>query len=198
MKKILCLFPVIFLLTAVLSACTPTAHPDILHFTDRFSDISGEAVELSDYTIADGKYKLLFENEEFAVLLSAEENENGEIVKVHLTLSKLDEDGKEKKPTDIGTQFYKEKITQLLCAFTFLDEDICRNATEKILPLKSEDLLKTGELTMDIENYHLVFYSNRICCRFSVTNTFLEKTEVTQKPESRPFYEVTANVAQGD
>jgi len=195
MKKTSLLFLSV-LLIFTLSACTPVGHPNILLFTHRLADISGEAVELSDYIITDRKYKLLFERESFPVLLTAEENEKGEIVKVHLSLSKVDENGKEKAPTDIGTQFYKEKAVQLLYAFTLFDEELCREKAEKILPLKSEDFLKTGELTLDTDNFHLVYYSNKICCRFSVTNTFLEKTEVTEKPSSRPFYEVTANVSE--
>lgn len=196
MKRLFSLFLAIFFIAGTLSACTPAGHPNILLFTRRLADISGEAVELSDYMIIDGKYKLLFEKESFPVLLTAEENEKGEIVKVHLSLSKVDENGKAKVPTDIETQFYKEKTAELLYAFTLLDEAVCRETAEKILPLKSDDFLKTGELTLDIENFHLVYYSNKICCRFSVTNTFLEKTEATEKPSSRPFYEVTANVSQ--
>ncbi len=196
MKKIFLLFPAIFFIAGTLSACTPAGHPNILLFTHRLADISGETVELSDYMIIDGKYKLLFEKDASPVLLTAEENEKGEIVKVHLSLSKVDENGKAKTPTDIEAQFYKEKTAELLYAFTLLDEETCRKTAEKILPIKSDDFLKTGELTLDIENFHLVYYSNKICCRFSVTNTFLEKTETTQKPSSRPFYEVTANVSE--
>ncbi len=194
MKKIPLLFVSLFFITTALSACTPVGHPNILLFTHRFSDINEEEIKISDFMIIDDRYKLLFEKEGFSVLLTAEENEKGEIKKVHLSFAKIDENGKEKAPTDAEAEFYKEKAYQLLYAFTVRDENQCRETAEKILPLKSEDFLKTGELTMNKDNLHLVYYSNKICCRLTVTNTYLEKIEATQKPVSEPLYEVTANI----
>lgn len=195
MKKILLLLTLPFLLTATLSACAPVGHPNILLFTRRFSDISRKEISVSDFIIIDGDYKHLFEKDGFCVLLTAEKNEKEELLKIHLSFAKIDENGKEKIPTDAETEFYKEKICQAMYAFTVKDEDQCRETAEKILPLKSEDFLKTGELTMDKDNFHLVYYSNKICCRFTVTNTYLEEIESTQKPVSVPLYGVTANVA---
>jgi len=195
MKRIFPLFILSFFLTFTLSACSPVGHVNILLFTDKLNDISGEAVELSDYIITDKRYRLLFEEEAFPILLTAEENDKGEIIRVNLSLSKVDEKGKALSPEDLKTGLYLKRAKQMLFAFTLWDEETCAETAEKILPLKSEDFLKTGELTMDNENFHLVYYSNKICCRFSVTNTFLEKTELTEKPSSRPFYEVTANIS---
>lgn len=196
MKRILTLFVLSFFLSFALSACSPTGHVNILLFTDKLNDISGEAVELSDYTITDKRYRLLFEQEGFPVLLTAEENDKGEIKRVNLSFSKVDEKGKALSPEALKPGLYLKRATQMLFAFTLFDEEICAETAEKILPLKSEDFLRTGELTLDYEYFHLVYYSNKICCRFSVTNTFLEKTEVTEKPVSKPFYEVTANIAR--
>ncbi len=198
MKRTPLLLVCIFLLVTVLCACSPVGHPNILLLSHRLSGISNENINVSDFIIIDGKYKLLFEKDGFSVLLTAEENEKGEIGKAHLSFSKIDENGKTKAPTDGEIIYYKEKVCQLLYAFTLRDEAQSRETAEKILPLKSEDFLRTGELTLDKDNYHLVYYSNEICCRFSVTNTYLEKVEATEKPVSEPAYEATANIASED
>lgn len=198
MKKASVCFFIFLLLTSLLCACAPVGQMNILLFTDNLNSINkDEAVSLSNYTLKDGCYKLLFTNEEGCkVLLTLEENEKGEIKKIRLTLSKTDENGKPITLTDKQTEFYIRKVRQALSAFTLFEEEKCKEITEKILPLKSGDFSKTGELTMETENFHLVYYSNKICCQFSAANTFLEKTEATEKPVSKPLYEMTANVSQ--
>ena len=193
MKKAAIALLVLFF-AGILSACVPTEHMNILLFTDELSAVSETGIELSDYTVCDGEYELLFENEGFFALLTATENEKGEIKKVRLTFSKTDEKGNITAPTPLQAEYFRQKACQMLSAFTLFEEEKSRELTEKILPLKSEDFLKAGELTMEADNFHLVYYSNKICCQFTVTNTFLKKTEITEKPVSRPLYEVTANI----
>ena len=168
MKRLYFIF-IPFVFIYLLSACTPAGHMNILLFTDRLSDITDETRTLSDYIIADEKYKLLIENDIIPLLLTAEENDKGELVRVNLSLSKVDENGKPVKPTDEAAVIYFQKAVQLLEAFTLLDEEKCSETAEKILPLKGEDLLKTGELTYDTENYHLVYYSNKIFLSYRKT-----------------------------
>ena len=170
---------------------------NILLFTDNFNSLSKkEIISLSDYAVKDGCYKVILRENDCRVLLTAEENEKGEIKKIRLTLSKTDENGKQVTLSDSQTAFFIKTVNQALSAFTLFEKEECRELTEKILPLKSNDFSKTGELTMEAENFHLVYYSNKICCQFSATDTFLEKTEPSEKPVSKPLFEVTANISQ--
>lgn len=194
MKKITLLPFLISLCSIVLSACTPEGNCNILLFTDTLNRINGNRlISLSSYIADDDGYRLLLKSEEKEVLLTATENEKGEITKIRLSVSKLDEKGQIKAVTPGQGEFFRSEAAKALEAFTLSEKKKCEEAVKKILPLKSEDFSKTGELTLDIEEYHLVYYSNKICCQFTVTNSFLEPTETTHKPESRPLYGVTAN-----
>lgn len=196
MKKASLIPVLIALCSLVLSACTPEGHPNILLFTDNLNRINdNRLLSLSSYTVTDNSYTLLLKNGDGAVLLTAEENGNGEIKKIRLTLSKVDQNGDFIAVTPTHGEFFRQEAAKALEAFTLLEKEKCEETVKKILPMKSEDFSRTGELTVDVEEYHLVYYSNKICCQFSITNSFLEKTESTRKPESRPLYGVTANTA---
>ena len=194
MKKSALLSLLIALCVVLLSACTPEGYCNILLLTDNLNRINGnKLLSLSSYTLEDNSYKLLLKNQDSLVLLTAEENEKGEIKKVRLTVSKADEKGSIISLTPSQGEFYRSEAAKILEAFTLMEREKCEETVKKILPMKSEDFSRTGELTMDVEDYHLIYYSNKICCQFTVTNRFLEKTESTRKPESKPLYGVTAN-----
>ena len=194
MKKAVLLPLLIALCSVLLSACTPEGYCNILLFTDNLNRINGnKLLSLSSYTVEDNCYKLLLKNEDSLVLLTAEENEKGEIKKVRLTVSKADEKGNIISVSPTQGEFYRSEAAKALEAFTLMEKGKCEETVKKILPMKSEDFSRTGELTMDVEDYHLIYYSNKICCQFTVTNRFLEQTESTRKPESKPLYGVTAN-----
>ena len=194
MKKATLLPLLITLCSLVLSACTPEGYCNILLFTDNLNRINGnKSLSLSGYTVRDDGYKLIIKNESGEVLLTAEENEKGDLKKIRLTVIKVDEKGNTKPITPAHGEFFRSEAAKAMEAFTFFDNEKCAEAVKKILPMKSEDFSRTGELTMDVEEYHLVYYSNKLCCQFTVTNGFLEETESTRKPESRPLYGETAN-----
>lgn len=199
MKKAAVFIFLVFISTGVLTACSPVSHMNILSFTDSYNNRYGKnSISLSDYIVTENSYKLLFEKEGFPVLFTAEVNNKNQIKKIRLTISKVDEKGKLIAPDGLQANFFKETAVRVLSAYMLEKHEDSVKTAEKILPLKSEDLLKTGELTMEKDNYHFVYYSNKICCQFTVTNTFLEKTQVTHKPESKPLYEATANISGGN
>lgn len=193
MKKVIALLTVSICLFS-LTACTPTGNSNIFLFTEKLAYLSPEEISLTDFIKEENSYKTVLCREDNELLLTLEENSYGEIIKVRLSFSKLDEKGSYLTPTDIQADFFREKATLVIMAFTLYEKEKSLEITEKILPSEGDDLLRTGELTTDTDNFHIVYYSNRICCQFTVTNTFLEKTEITEKPVSRPLYEVTANV----
>ena len=185
-KRLFVLLPVLFIVLAF-TGCTPEGHSNLLLFTDRLNEISGEEILLEDYALYNGGYRLVFEKDGGRMLITAEENENGCLSGVSVTVAKVDQDGNEKAISEKEAALYRQKVFEVLYAFTLSGEEKSREAAEKILPLKGEDLLRTGELTTDIENYHLVYYSNSLCCRFTVTDNYIEKTVTTEKPVSRPL-----------
>lgn len=199
MKKTAVLPLLIALCSLVLSACTPEGYCNILLFTDNLNRINGNRLlSLSSYVLRDNSYKLLLKNEENELLLTAVENEKGNLKKIRLTVSKVDEKGNPKPVTPSHGEFFRREATKALEAFTLFEKEKCEETAKKILPLKSEGFSKTGELTLDVEEYHLVYYSNKLCCQFTVTNGYLEQTESTRKPESRPLYGATANTLAAD
>lgn len=199
MKKILTDILLLIFLFVTLSACAPISHPDIFLFTDRLSKICGDSeIKADGMEVTGNIYRLLLKENQSEVLLTAEKNEKNEIKKVRLSIIKTDNKGKTKAPSQEQTDFYIKKVAEVLEAFTFFEKDRCEDIIKKILPLKGEDLLKTGELTTEADNFHLIYYSNAICCQFTVVNTFLEKTETTEKPVSKPLFDVTAKASAED
>ncbi len=199
MKKATLLPLLIAFCSLFLSACTPEGYCNILLFTDNLNRINGnKLLSLSSYTVRGDGCKLLLKSEENEILLTAEENERGDLKKIRLTVSKVDEKGNPKPVTPVHGEFYRSEAVKVLEAFTLFEKEKCEETVKKILPLKSEDFSKTGELTLDVEEYHLVYYSNKLCCQFTVTNCYLEQTESTRKPESRPLYGATANTLASD
>ena len=187
MKKAFFIFMLGSVICFIFTGCSPSGYCNILLFNDRLSEISGERLSVEDYTLKDGIFRLIAENEGTRLLITCEENESLQIKKVGVTISKLDENAAEKAPDSNALAFYRQKVAESIYAFTLFDEEKSREIAEKILPLKSEELLREGELTMEAENFHFVYYSNKLCCRFTVTDTYLEKTEETQKPVSKPL-----------
>lgn len=194
MKKATVLPLLLALCSILLSACAPEGYCNILLFTDNLNRINGnKALSLSSYAASDNTYRLIRQNEAGKVLFTAEENEKGELKKIRLTIAKVDEKGNPVTVTPAHGEFFRSEAAKAMEAFTLYGNEKCTETVKKILPLKSEDFSRTGELTMDAEEYHLVYYSNKLCCQFTVTNSFLEETESTRKPESRPMYGATAN-----
>ena len=187
MKKTFFLFMALLCIVFLFSACSPSGYCNILLFTDRLNEISGEKYSLESYSLSGSTFRLIKEKDGAEVLITLEENENSDLVKVGVTVSKLDEEGNAAEPDSNDIFLYRQTVVEAVYAFTLFDREKSKEAAEKILPLKSEDLLREGELTMEADNFHFVYYSNKLCCRFTVTDTYLEKTEITEKPVSKPL-----------
>lgn len=197
MKKISCIIICLMLCAGLLTGCAPEGHVNILLFTDNLNKINPDKkISLSDYLIQDNRYRLIVKNEEQTLLITAEENEKGEIKKIRLALSKTDEKGRLIPVESALADFFRKEAVNILMAYTLSEKNLCEETVKKILPLKNEDFSRTGELTMELEEYHLVYYSNKICSQFTVTNTYLEKTDITEKPVSKPLFGVTATAVE--
>lgn len=182
MKKAFFVFTAVLLCLVILAGCSASGYSNLLLFTDRLSETSGKEYSLEDYSVSGSSRFLLMQREGCDVLIRGEEDERSNLRQVSVTLSKVDEKGKGKTVSDSDALFYKSCVQQVIYAFTLFNEEKSRVLAEKILPTKGADLLRTGELTADADNFSLVYYSNGLCCRFTVTDTYLEKTEPARKP----------------
>ena len=72
-------------------------------------------------------------------------------------------------------------------AYTLCTTEKAEELTKKILPLKSKDFSKTGELNFNYNEFMLIYYSNKISCQLTVINTFLLEVPTTEKPVSKPL-----------
>lgn len=195
MKRLFLLPGLIFSLL-FLCSCGHDDTVNLLHFTDNLNKLnSQQEIELSDYLIDGSSYKLILKEDSFPLLLVLDEDENGKIKKVRLTLSKTDDSGNIKEINDKECAFFLKNAAEILSAFTFFEKEECEALLSRFLPQKAADYSKTGELTTEKENFHLVYYSNKICCQFFVSDTFLEKTSVTQKPVSKSTYAETTTAS---
>lgn len=187
--KRLFLLPCIISFILFLCSCGHDDTVNLLHFTDNLNKIKGqEEIKLSDYLIDGSTCKLILKEDDALLLLVLDEDENGKIKKVRLTLSKTDDNGIIKEISNQECAFFLKNAAEILSAFTFFEKEECEALLSQFLPQKAADYSKTGELTTEKENFHLVYYSNKICCQFFVSDTFLEKTSVTKKPVSNASY----------
>lgn len=179
-------FLLILCLLFSLCACNSPQSVNLLLFTDNLNALSGEGeISLSDYLIKGSTYRLLMEKDDCALLLVLMENEEGKIKKVRLTLSKTDDTGNIKAVSEKERLHFFKVATDVLSAFTYFEKEDCEALLFSLLPKSKEAFSSSGELTADRENFHLVYYSNKICSQFIISDSFLEKTPVTQKPENK-------------
>ncbi len=166
-----------------LSGCYKGEEVNLLLFTDNLNNIKQEQISLSDYFIENGSYKLILQGD-IPVLVTAEEAENKVIKKVRLTISKADNNGNIKAVADSEAEFFSKEATDILEAFTMYEKQECEKIISRLIPDNGEDFSKSGELTAEINNFCLVYYSNKICSQFFVVNTFYEEIESTSKPDT--------------
>lgn len=175
---------IIFLSLIFLCSCSKAESLNLLHFTDNLNKIKKEeSVKLEDYYIYKNTLRLLIENGDSPLLLTLEEDENGKIKKARLTISKTDNEGNIKILTEEECSAFFENACEIFSAYTFFDKEESRSTLEKLIPQSVASLTERNEFTSDKDSFHLVYYSNEICSQFIVSNIFLEKPSVTQKPD---------------
>lgn len=195
MKKVFVILSVLCIFT--LSACAHIEPVNLLHFTDNLNDSYGYGrVSLSDYMIKDGEYTLLLKEGATEFLLTLSENEEGKIKSIRFTVGKTDDKGKFKAISDEAAKLYYENAAHILSAFSMFDYDECAGILSQLIPRSGSDFSKTGELTAQWNNFSLAYYSNGLCCQLYATDNYLEETESTSKPVSRPAYGQTAHIRE--
>ena len=182
MKKLLSLTLTIIMCFSF-SACYKADEMNLLMFTDNLNSIEGRnEISLSDFFIVDGSFRLIVE-EASPLLITAEEDENRVLKKIRLTVSKADNKGNIIALTDSEASAFFKQATDILEAFTMYEKQECETLLKDLIPKNASDFSKTGELVTTKDNFHLVYYSNKICSQFFVTNTYYEKIESTTKPD---------------
>lgn len=197
MKKYLIFLLTTFLAVTMLCSCSHSQFVNITHFTDNFNSVTHtEKIRLSDYFIKENVYSVFLTKAQQQLLLTLSSDESGRIKQVRLALIKTDKNGKIIPVSSDQAEFFTQSSLDILSAFTFFEKEKCEAVLKDILPETADMLSKTGEATTDAEQFHIVYYSNKICSQFSVTNTFLQETETTKKPVSKPIYQETANIRE--
>lgn len=182
MKKLLSLF-LTMLMCFSFTGCYKGEEVNLLLFTDNLNDIDDrKEISLSDYFIDDGCYKLIIQ-EDTPLLVTLQEDENKVIKKIRLTVIKADDKGNIIALTDSDASAFLRQATDILEAFTMYEKQECETLLKDLIPKNASDFSKTGELVTTKDNFHLVYYSNKICSQFFVTNTYYEKIESTTKPD---------------
>ena len=166
------------------SACCKSGEMNLLMFTDNLNSIEGrKEISLSDFFVLDGCYKLIVEDGA-TLLITAEEDENKVLKKIRLTISKADDKGNIRALSESEASAFNKQATDILEAFTMYERTECEDVLKDLIPKNAEAFSKEGELVTEKENFHLVYYSNKICSQFFVTDTYYEKTESTTKPDN--------------
>ncbi len=170
-----------FFIITTLTACTVGEFRNIVSFIDIYNEISAYPISLSDFFIADeseNEYVLLKDN----VIMSITEDNDGKINTCRLIIRKSDAENSEK------TEIFLENLKLVIMSYCGFSEE----KTEEIIKafsLKDKNAFnKNCELTLNKNNFCFIYYSNEISSEVRIINTYLQKIEPTEKPESKPFY----------
>ena len=170
-----------FLIITALTACSVGEFRNIVSFIDIYNEISPYPISLSDFIIADenkNEYVLLKDG----MILSISEDNDGKINTLRMIIRKSDIDDSKKIET------YTENLKSVIKAYCGYNNE----ETEEIIKafsLNDKNAIdKSCELTLKKSNFYFIYYSNEISSEVRITNTYLQKIEPTEKPESKPFY----------
>ncbi len=167
-------------------------------FNDNLCRVQEKNVySLSDYIIAEGEYKLYIKKSDSKFLLTAQANERSQLERLRLTVSKLNENGNKKSISDSEADLFRQTAKDVLMAYTYFENEKCDEILNSLLPFSGKDFEKTAETRLNCDNYTLIFYSNDIACQLMLSCDFLYEYETTEKPTSKPSFDITNLSADG-
>lgn len=197
MKKTITRLSVLILTFSMLTACTRSQFMDLSGFIYRFNRISHEDVELEDvYFYSDeGRevYEFFIEDDNPTVVVKLI-SDSGRISQVRVALSKISPQGVSEAVSAETVNEFTKTLECAVVAYCGFDKDRVRVLLNDFGIYNAETYKKQGELTVRADNFHLVYYSDALICEMILYNTYLETTENTEKPESKPAFGNTTNV----
>lgn len=167
-----------FLIILSFTACTAGEFRNIISFIDTYNELSDIKLSLSDFIVSDKDYTALIENN---MSLNLKEDKDGRIYMCRLAINKS-----ENAADYCGT--YTEVLLNVIRTYCSYDTSKALEIIKAFSFDNKETLMSTGELTLNSENFSFVYYSNEVTSEFRITNTYLKKTETTEKPVSKPYY----------
>lgn len=197
MKKTIRLLLLILLLFALCS-CENRKSANIALFAERYNSLGEEKLSYSalSATEREGKTECSFvasadESGEKKVLVTLLADENKRIFECRLVIAKTD--GQRKIIiTDEDVERFVNSCERVFCGFSGVEYE---KAKDVVSLLKiHENFFSSGENTAQSGEYYAVFLSNEVCCDVIFRNSYLKKTEETEKPESRAVYDNTTNI----
>ncbi len=194
MKKITALLVAVAVLS--LTACKSEEFCNLVSFTQNFNENS-QLYSLSheNYIIENNNtFYAFFPQDEPVVVLKLQENEQGKLEKVSVTLGKYDSGAKIRALSEKDNAVFYEVIKTAVAAFTNFESEECKSICDEFFLSDLNTIKKQGEMNKTQNAYHFVYYSNSLVSMFTVTNTWLCEVEKTEKPESKPYFGNTTNL----
>ncbi len=176
LKISLCFFIIISFVS-----CSKGEFINIVSFVDSYNELSDSAFSLSDFIISDEaetEYTVITND----VIMSLKEDDDGKIYMCRILIKKGTENYEQQ------TENFRQELKLTImtyCNYTYKETEDVINT----LSLNDKTTFsKSGELTLKKDNFCFVYYSNEISSEVRIINTYLQKIEPTEKPESKPFY----------
>lgn len=197
MKKTIAAISLVVIFTLVMSACSKNQFMDISGFVNSYNRVADKRIEYENiYSYTDEDrivFEIFFGADEPTVVLKLIAN-NDRITSLRIAAAKIDENGSEKP---VSTETVSEFITvakNSIMAFCGFEVAEAEQLLQEFGLYKLQNYGKKGELTKTKDSFYFVYFSDSIICDFIITNTFLEKIEKTEKPESKPAFGNTTKI----
>ena len=178
LKICLCFFIVLSFVS-----CSKGEFRNIVSFIDSYNELTDSDLSLSDFITDFGSktdYTAIIDN---CVMLNLTEGNDGNIHMCRVITDKSS--GNISAET---AEIFRQTLKLTLMAYCSFSSDEAENIIRALNLDSNETFMKQGELTLKKDNFYFVYFSDEIISEVKISNTYLLKTETTEKPVSRPYY----------
>lgn len=172
-------FGLCFFIIVSFSACSMGEFRNIISFIDSYNSCSDNTLSLSDFSFKDNEYTAFLEN---YIMLSLTEDENDKITLCRIVMP--ESEAQSSKTRDD----FRKTLRDVIVSYCGFKTEEAEAVIEAFSLGDDEVFLKKGELTMRMDNFYFICYANEITFEMRIINTYLNETEPTEKPVSKPYY----------
>lgn len=197
MKNSIVKLSVLLLMFSVFSACSKNQFMDLGGFVYAFNRVSDKEIEFEDvyvYTDGnDGVFEIFFDDENSNVVMKLI-TENDRIKQIRIAVARVDDNSRPVVPSLETVRNFIRITDSAIRAYCRFGEGEAESVLQKFGLLNMESYSKDGELTLNEGDFSFIYHADSFVCDFMISNVFLNKTETTEKPQSKPAYGNTTNV----